>query len=301
MDHIFSFDDSDSFARKRTETFSSVESRDDSWLHETLGASTSNGHVSAVGSKNAFRKSFKEGSANESAITEEDETEVLPANALAENAGDIVGNDDSLDQHHNKLVDSIVSFPAERSDICNKRMEADHFEPIRVLGQGGFGTVLLVRHKATGELYAQKQMKKASISKKAKHVEYTMAERSILEEVKNPFIVKLFYAFQDYSSLYLILEYAAGGELFYHLATEKMFSEDVAAFYIAEAYLGLSALHSKGVVYRDLKAENLLLDSSGHLLLTDFGLSKIALEDEKCKSFAGTFEYMVKSHPIISR
>ena len=154
--------------------------------------------------------------------------------------------------------------------------------------------MLLVRHKATGLLYAQKQMKKASISKKAKHVEYTMAERSILEEVKNPFIVKLFYAFQDYASLYLILEYAAGGELFYHLATEKMFSEDVAAFYIAEAYLGLSALHSKGIVYRDLKAENLLLDSSGHLLLTDFGLSKIAIEDEKCKSFAGTFEYMVK-------
>lgn len=93
-----------------------------------------------------------------------------------------------------------------------------------------------------------------------------------MEEIKNPFVVKLFYAFQDSNKLYLILEYAAGGELFHHLDTEKMFAEDVASFYVAEVFLALIALHKKAIVYRDLKPENCLLDAEGHLLLTDFVL-----------------------------
>src|SRR5947207_15516516 len=99
-------------------------------------------------------------------------------------------------------------------------------------------------------------------------LEYTKSERSILEEVKNPFVVKLFYAFQDSNKLYLILEYAAGGELFHHLDTEQMFAEGVASIYVSEVFLALIALHKKGIVYRALKPENCLLDSEGHLVLT---------------------------------
>ncbi len=126
-------------------------------------------------------------------------------------------------------------------------------------------------------------------------VEQTKTERSILESVnRHPFVVKLYYAFQDHEKLYLILEYAQGGELFTHLAQERMFTEEVASFYMAEMVLALEHLHRNlGVVYRDLKPENCLLDAEGHLLLTDFGLSKVAVdENDKCNSMLGTVEYM---------
>ncbi|KAI5862587.1 kinase-like protein [Durotheca rogersii] len=179
--------------------------------------------------------------------------------------------------------------------VPNQKMQADDFEPLRCLGKGTYGTVLLVKQRATGRLYAQKQFKKASLVVHKKLVEQTKTERQILESVnRHPFVVKLFYAFQDHEKLYLILEYGQGGELFTHLNTEKMFPEAVAAFYMAEMVLALSHLHDTlGVVYRDLKPENCLLDSLGHLLLTDFGLSKVAVEEDAgCKSILGTVEYM---------
>lgn len=175
------------------------------------------------------------------------------------------------------------------------KMMADDFEPLCCLGKGTYGTVHLVKQRTTGRLYAQKQFKKASLVVHKKLVEQTKTERQILESVnRHPFVVKLFYAFQDKEKLYLILEYGQGGELFTHLSTERMFAEDTAAFYMAEMLLALSHLHETlGVVYRDLKPENCLLDSEGHLLLTDFGLSKVALDEtESCNSMLGTVEYM---------
>ncbi|OAA73308.1 serine/threonine-protein kinase psk1 [Cordyceps fumosorosea ARSEF 2679] len=185
-----------------------------------------------------------------------------------------------------------------QGDLSSRRrkMTADEFEPLRCLGKGTYGTVLLVKQRSTGKLYAQKQLKKASLVVHRKLVEQTKTERQILESVnRHPFVVKLFYAFQDHEKLYLILEYGQGGELFTHLSTEKMFSEDVAAFYMAEMLLAISHLHTNlGVVYRDLKPENCLLDADGHLLLTDFGLSKVSAKEssDSCNSFLGTVEYM---------
>jgi serine/threonine protein kinase len=175
------------------------------------------------------------------------------------------------------------------------RMAADDFEPLRCLGKGTYGTVLLVKQRATGKLFAQKQFKKASLVVHKKLVEQTKTERQILESVnRHPFVVKLYYAFQDCEKLYLILEYGQGGELFTHLNTEKIFSEQIAAFYMAEMVLALSHLHDHlGVTYRDLKPENCLLDAEGHLLLTDFGLSKVAVDpSDTCNSMLGTVEYM---------
>ncbi|EXJ75471.1 AGC protein kinase [Cladophialophora psammophila CBS 110553] len=182
-----------------------------------------------------------------------------------------------------------------------RKMTAADFTPIRCLGDGAFGTVLLVRQNATGRLFAQKQLTKAFIKVHKKRIESTMSERSILELVnRHPFIVNLYYAFQDHEKLYLILEYASGGELFRHLELEKFFSEEVAAFYVAEIVLALDYLHNTvGVIYRDLKPENCLLNAEGHLLLTDFGLSKVAVQDpstpggSRCNSLGvGTIEYM---------
>ncbi|OAT10539.1 AGC/RSK protein kinase [Blastomyces gilchristii SLH14081] len=181
-----------------------------------------------------------------------------------------------------------------KNDLCRKMSAAD-FEPLSCLGKGTFGTVLLVRHSMTGILYAQKQFRKASLTVHRKLVEQTKTERAILESVnRHPFVVKLYYAFQDHEKLYLILEYAQGGELFTHLAMERMFTEEVASFYMAELVLALEHLHQNvGVVYRDLKPENCLLDADGHLLLTDFGLSKVAVDgQDRCNSSLGTVEYM---------
>lgn len=171
------------------------------------------------------------------------------------------------------------------------KLTTSDFEPLKVLGCGAFGKVLLVRERATGHLYAQKELKKASMIVEKKALQ-TKTERAILESVRHPYIVKLFYALQDKEKLYLILEYAQGGELFHHLAHEHMLSEDTASFYVAEMILALTHLHlNVGVVYRDLKPENCMLDQDGHLVLTDFGLSKVATNDT-CKTFSGTPEYM---------
>ncbi|KAK0917896.1 hypothetical protein LTR91_021412 [Friedmanniomyces endolithicus] len=181
-----------------------------------------------------------------------------------------------------------------RTNTVCRKMCADDFDPVRCLGKGAFGTVHLVKQQASGRLYAQKQFKKASLTVHKRLIEQTRTERTILESVnRHPFVVKLYYAFQDHEKLYLILEYAQGGELFHHLAMERMFSEEVAAFYMAEMVLALEHLHHNvRVIYRDLKPENCLLDAEGHLLLTDFGLSKVALEDERANSILGTIEYM---------
>lgn len=176
-----------------------------------------------------------------------------------------------------------------------RKMQATDFDPLRCLGKGTYGTVLLVKQQCTGKLYAQKQFRKASLNVRKQLVEQTKTERSILESInRHPFVVKLYYAFQDHEKLYLILEYAQGGELFERLRNENMLPEETAAFYMAELALALEHLHlTVGVVYRDLKPENCLLDSEGHLLLTDFGLSKVAVDGEhQCRSMTGTYEYM---------
>ncbi|OZJ05863.1 hypothetical protein BZG36_00869 [Bifiguratus adelaidae] len=183
-----------------------------------------------------------------------------------------------------------------RKTFGHRKVGPEDFEALKVLGKGSFGKVILVKHKVTGQLYAMKVLKKASLFIHAKEAEHTKAERQILSDVQHPFIVKLYYAFQTDQKLYLILEYASGGELFTHLATERMFSEETAAFYLAELVLALEHLHSLGIVYRDLKPENCLLSADGHIMLTDFGLSKVGLdgegEDAATRTVCGTVEYM---------
>ena len=105
--------------------------------------------------------------------------------------------------------------------------------------------------------------------------------------------MKLRYAFQSPYKLYLVVDYLPGGELFYHLRKIHRFEENVARFYAAEILLGLQYLHENNIVYRDLKPENILLDEKGHIRLTDFGLSKILLEnDATALSLRGTPEYL---------
>ncbi|XP_017584114.1 PREDICTED: ribosomal protein S6 kinase beta-2-like, partial [Corvus brachyrhynchos] len=136
-------------------------------------------------------------------------------------------------------------------------------------------------------------LKKAKIACNAKDTAHTRAERNILEAVKHPFIVDLIYAFQTGGKLYLILECLSGGELFMQLEREGIFLEDTACFYLSEITLALGHLHSHGIIYRDLKPENIMLNSQGHIKLTDFGLCKESIHDGAVThTFCGTIEYM---------
>uniref|UniRef100_UPI003AADB8FF ribosomal protein S6 kinase alpha-5 isoform X4 n=1 Tax=Centroberyx gerrardi TaxID=166262 RepID=UPI003AADB8FF len=159
-----------------------------------------------------------------------------------------------------------------------ERVGIENFELLKVLGTGAYGKVFLVRkvsgHDA-GKLYAMKVLKKATIVQKAKTAEHTRTERQVLEHIRqSPFLVTLHYAFQTDTKLHLILDYVNGGELFTHLVQRVRFKEQEVALYSGEIVLALEHLHKLGIVYRDLKLENILLDSSGHVVLTDFGLSK---------------------------
>lgn len=107
------------------------------------------------------------------------------------------------------------------------------------------------------------------------HIYYDLlAERDILEKIDSPFIVKLHYAFQTPAKLYFVMDFLNGGELFFHLRKERKFSERRACFYAAQLVEALRCLHSNGIIYRDLKPENVLVDSEGYIKITDFGLSK---------------------------
>ncbi|KAF4788639.1 ribosomal protein S6 kinase, 90kDa, polypeptide 5 [Turdus rufiventris] len=165
-----------------------------------------------------------------------------------------------------------------------EKVGIENFELLKVLGTGAYGKVFLVRkvsgHDA-GKLYAMKVLKKATIVQKAKTTEHTRTERQVLEHIRqSPFLVTLHYAFQTDTKLHLILDYINGGELFTHLSHRERFSENEVQIYIGEIVLALEHLHKLGIIYRDIKLENILLDSDGHVVLTDFGLSKEFLTDE---------------------
>uniref|UniRef100_A0A8C9T8L4 non-specific serine/threonine protein kinase n=1 Tax=Scleropages formosus TaxID=113540 RepID=A0A8C9T8L4_SCLFO len=177
-----------------------------------------------------------------------------------------------------------------------EKVGIENFELLKVLGTGAYGKVFLVRkvsgHDA-GKPYAMKVLKKATIVQKAKTAEHTRTERQVLEHIRqSPFLVTLHYAFQTDTQLHLILDYVSGGELFTHLVQRVRFAEQEVALYGGEIALALEHLHKLGIVYRDLKLENILLDSNGHIVLTDFGLSKEFDDAERAYSMCGTIEYM---------
>lgn len=197
------------------------------------------------------------------------------------------------------ISESFVSSSLQREGLPEYKPKLDDFEPLKVLGQGSYGKVILVREKTTGKLFAQKQLKKASLiindtnEVHTKNYERTLNEKTILEKVHHPNIVRLYYAFQDHNKVYLILEYLDGGELFHHLDQQKYLSEKDASYYIAQIVLALRYLHlSMKVIYRDLKPENCMLNADGNLVLTDFGLSKVSSDDSAKHSMIGTAQYM---------
>lgn len=159
----------------------------------------------------------------------------------------------------------------------------------RIVGTGQFGLVRVTRNIKSNEVYALKVMHKAPITE-SKQIEHVINERRILEEARHPFCVRLMAAYQDKASLYLLQEWVAGGELFHHLDIEGAFDEATAMFYAANVLLALEFLHDKGIVYRDLKPENLLIDTQGYIKMADFGFAK-KIGTEKTYTICGTPDY----------
>ncbi|KAJ3409165.1 camp-dependent protein kinase catalytic subunit [Chytridiales sp. JEL 0842] len=159
------------------------------------------------------------------------------------------------------------------TSITTPSLSFDSFILKKTLGTGSFGRVHLAVHKPSQRYVALKVLRKADVVK-LKQVEHTMDERRILGKLDCPFLVHLLGAFQDCGHLYFAMEYIQGGELFSYLRRMEKFPNHVARFYAAEVTLAFEYLHHHGIVYRDLKPENLLIDSRGHIRIVDFGFAK---------------------------
>ena len=211
--------------------------------------------------------------------------------------GDMEGN-----KHEILAVDERDSKTDENSNndgdiddqALNVKVTYNDFEPIKLLGRGSFGEVLLVRLKANKKVYAMKILSKSMLKVKKQEF-HTKTERDLMVKINCPFIVNIKSAFQDSTKLYMVSEFMQGGDMFFHMHDGQIviFNNEKTKFYILELVLAIEFLHKKNMIYRDLKPENILLDEKGHVKLTDFGLSKILDEDnEKTFTICGTPQYL---------
>nr|XP_029726331.1 serine/threonine-protein kinase N isoform X8 [Aedes albopictus] len=181
-----------------------------------------------------------------------------------------------------------------QSQAGSTGMHIDSFRLLSVLGRGHFGKVILAQYRNTGEYFAIKALKKGDIIARDE-VESLLSEKRIFEvanTMRHPFLVNLFACFQTEQHVCFVMEYAAGGDLMMHIHTD-VFSEPRAVFYAACVVLGLQYLHESKIIYRDLKLDNLLLDTEGYVKIADFGLCKEGMGfGDRTGTFCGTPEFL---------
>ena len=166
-----------------------------------------------------------------------------------------------------------ILFQKESNFLRIKRakMHKDLFKTVKPLGIGAFGVVSLVRKIDSNRLYAMKTLRKADVLRR-NQVAHVKAERDILAEADNEWVVKLFFSFQDSENLYFVMEYIPGGDMMSLLIKLGTFPEHLALFYIAELVCAIESVHKMGFIHRDIKPDNILIGNDGHIKLTDFGL-----------------------------
>ncbi|KAF3045237.1 serine/threonine protein kinase, AGC [Didymella heteroderae] len=201
-------------------------------------------------------------------------------------------------QRHTLSPDEIDKGPEQKTvGHSSKVLREEDFELIKTLGTGTFARVWLVRLKDAQQgdedkVFALKILRKVDVIR-LKQVEHVRNERNVLAKVAgHPFITTMVASFQSMDSLYMVLDYCPGGEVFSYLRRARRFNEPTSQFYAAEIVLILEFLHEReGVAYRDLKPENILIDAEGHLKLVDFGFAK-KVENRETYTLCGTPEYL---------
>lgn len=173
-----------------------------------------------------------------------------------------------------------LSIASQHSTHSQHQHSIDDFEVLKLISSGAYGKVYLCRKHTTGDTYAVKIMRKRDLLYK-NMTSQAMAERDALIHTDNPFIIKLFYSFASHRHLYMVTEYANGGDLYSLLQNLGRLGEDHARQYAAEIVLALDYCHDRGIIHRDVKPDNLLIAGNGHIKLTDFGLSNIGISREQ--------------------
>lgn len=171
----------------------------------------------------------------------------------------------------------------------------EDFELLRVIGRGSYAKVLMVELKRDKKIYAMKVIKKEMfVQNDDEDIDWVQTEKHVFERASNyPFLVGLHSCFQNASRLFFVIEFVRGGDLMYHMQRKRRLSETEAQFYSAEISLALNFLHERGIIYRDLKLDNVLLDHEGHIKLTDYGMCKEGIKPgEKTFTFCGTPNYI---------
>ena len=172
-----------------------------------------------------------------------------------------------------KIKEEILHKEGENLRKKRQKISIFDFVPIKIIGKGAFGEVRLCKYIPTDDIVAIKKMKKEEMHKK-NQVLHVRAERDVLSEAKNQWIVELKFSFQDQNYLYLGMEYLPGGDLMTLLMARDILPEQDAKFYAAEMVLAIESVHDMGCIHRDLKPDNVLIGKDGHIKLSDFGLSK---------------------------
>ncbi|XP_075980520.1 protein kinase C iota type isoform X5 [Anticarsia gemmatalis] len=176
---------------------------------------------------------------------------------------------------------------------AQRQYSLDDFELIRVIGRGSYAKVLMVELKRTKRVYAMKVIKKALVTDD-EDIDWVQTEKHVFETASNhPFLVGLHSCFQTPSRLFFVIEFVRGGDLMFHMQRQRRLPEEHARFYAAEISLALHFLHERGVIYRDLKLDNVLLDHEGHIKLTDYGMCKEGVRPgDTTSTFCGTPNYI---------
>uniref|UniRef100_A0A8C3HJY8 Rho-associated protein kinase n=1 Tax=Chrysemys picta bellii TaxID=8478 RepID=A0A8C3HJY8_CHRPI len=193
----------------------------------------------------------------------------------------------------NKNIDNFLNrYEKIVEKIRALQMKAEDYDVVKVIGRGAFGEVQLVRHKTSQKVYAMKLLSKFEMIKRSDSA-FFWEERDIMAFANSPWVVQLFCAFQDDRYLYMVMEYMPGGDLV-NLMSNYDVPEKWAKFYTAEVVLALDAIHSMGLIHRDVKPDNMLLDKHGHLKLADFGTCMKMDETGmvRCDTAVGTPDYI---------
>lgn len=189
-------------------------------------------------------------------------------------------------------VEALQSSEEPLEPGAQRQYSLEDFELIRVIGRGSYAKVLMVELRRTRRIYAMKVIKKALVTDD-EDIDWVQTEKHVFETASNhPFLVGLHSCFQTPSRLFFVIEFVRGGDLMFHMQRQRHLPEEHARFYAAEISLALNFLHEKGIIYRDLKLDNVLLDHEGHIKLTDYGMCKEGIRPGKWKIQLNPYKFI---------